>query len=170
MSPQNKPWNTRHLTRCALLTAIALTIFMIESQIPLPLPVPGIKLGLANIVTVYAVFTLGPGSALLILISRIFLASVFSGRMIMVLYSLGGGLLSWMALVGLRRVLSPNEIWLSSAIAAIFHNLGQMLVAAWVMGSWVVLAYLPYLILGGIAAGLFTGICAQMLIKRLPPK
>ena len=72
---------TRRLTRLALLTAIALTIFMVEAQIPVPIPIPGVKLGLANIVTVYAVFVLGPWDALSILVVRVFLGAVFSGQM-----------------------------------------------------------------------------------------
>ena len=94
--PQDKrPSQARRLTRAALLTAIALTIFLAEAQLPPPVPIPGIKLGLANIVTVYAMFVLGPRDTLLILLSRIFLGAVFSGQMMTLLYSLGGGLLSY---------------------------------------------------------------------------
>ena len=71
---------TRKLTLLALLTAIALTIFMVEAQIPALVPIPGIKLGLANIVTVFAVFALGPKDAVLILSARIFLGAVFAGN------------------------------------------------------------------------------------------
>lgn len=157
----------RRLTRLALLTAIALTIFMAEAQLPPLLPIPGIKLGLSNIVTVYAVFLLGPGDALLILSARVFLGAVFSGQMMTLLYSAGGGLLAWLVLVGLRRVLTKKQLWLASATAAVFHNIGQLLVAAGVMKSWVVLAYLPYLIPAGMVTGAFTGLCAQFLIGRL---
>ena len=107
--PQDKrPSQARRLTRAALLTAIALTIFLAEAQLPPPVPIPGIKLGLANIVTVYAMFVLGPRDTLLILLSRIFLGAVFSGQMMTLLYSLGGGLLSYLALLLLRRVLRPT--------------------------------------------------------------
>ena len=81
-SSNNRPNSVRHLTRAALLTAIALTIFMAEAQLPAPVPIPGVKLGLANIITVYAMYLLGPADTLLILISRIFLGAVFSGQMI----------------------------------------------------------------------------------------
>ena len=134
---------TRRLTRLALLTAIALTIFMVEAQIPVPIPIPGVKLGLANIVTVYAVFVLGPWDALSILVVRVFLGAVFSGQMMTL------------------------QIWLCSPVSAIFHNLGQLLVAAALMGTWVVMAYLPYLVIAGAVSGLFTGLCAQFLIGRL---
>ena len=84
--PQDKrPSQARRLTRAALLTAIALTIFLAEAQLPPPVPIPGIKLGLANIVTVYAMFVLGPRDTLLILLSRIFLGAVFSGQMMTLL-------------------------------------------------------------------------------------
>jgi len=157
----------KRLTTLALLTAIALTIFLAEAQLPPPLPIPGIKLGLANIVTVYAVFALGPGDALLILCARVFLGAVFSGQMMTLLYSAGGGLLSWLVLAGLSRLFAKKQLWLCSPAAAIFHNLGQLLVAAGVMKTWAVMAYFPYLLLSGIITGLFTGLCAQFLLARL---
>ena len=157
----------RRITLLALLTAIALTIFMVEAQLPVLIPIQGVKLGLANIITVYAVFVLGPGDALLILVARVFLGAVFSGQMMTLLYSMGGGLLAWLAMVLLRRALTRRQIWLCSPVAAVFHNIGQLLVAAGVMKTWVVMAYLPYLLLSGIVTGLFTGLCAQFLINHL---
>ena len=160
---------TRQLTLCAVLTAMALALSYLENFFPLSLaiPIPGIKLGLANIVTVYAVFALGPGDALLILVARVFLGAVFSGQMMTLFYSLGGGLLCWLVLLLLSRLLTWKQIWLCSPISAVFHNLGQLLVAAALLGSWSVLAYLPYLVVAGAASGLFTGLCAQLLVGRL---
>ena len=159
----------RRVTLLALLTAIALTIFLVEAQLPV-FPIPGMKLGLANIVTVYAMFALGPGDSLLVLCARVFLGAVFSGQMSTLLFSAGGGLLAWLVLVLLRRMSGPGQIWLASCTAAVFHNLGQLLVAAGVLRSWAVMAWLPYLVLCGAAAGLFTGLCAQFLIARLSRK
>ena len=153
--------------RLALLTAIALTIFLAEAQLPALTAVPGVKLGLANIVTVYVMFAMGPGDALLVLCARVFLGAVFSGQMMTLLYSAAGGLLSWCALCLLRRVLTRRQIWLASPVAAIFHNLGQLLAACAVLRSWAAMAWLPYLVLAGVLAGLFTGIAAQALLKRL---
>lgn len=160
---------TKQLAQCAVLTALALALSYMEALLPLSLviPLPGIKLGLANIVTVYAMFVLGPGDTLMILCARVFLGAVFSGQMSTLLYSAGGGLACWLVMLGLRAVLTPRQIWLCSPIAAVFHNLGQLLVAAAVAKSWVVLAWLPYLVLAGAAAGLFTGLCAQLLVQRL---
>jgi len=161
-----RPADPRRLARLALLTAVALTIFLIEVQLPV-LPIPGAKLGLANIVTVYAVMALGPGDALLILLSRVFLGAVFSGQMSAFFYSLGGGLLCWAAMCGLKGIFTPKQIWLLSPISAMFHNVGQLLVAAGMLRSWAVFAWLPYLLLAGAAAGLFTGLAAQFLLERL---
>ena len=167
MRPPPPAKGPRRLTRLARRPAIALTIFMVEAQIPVPIPIPGVKLGLANIVTVYAVFVLGPWDALAILVVRVFLGAVFSGQMMTLFYSLGGGLLCWAVLVLLRRLFTKNQIWLCSPVSAIFHTLGQLLVAAALMGTWVVMAYLPYLVIAGAVSGLFTGLCAQFLIRRL---
>ena len=161
------PSGVRRLTLCALLTAIALTIFMVEAQIPLPIAIPGIKLGLANIITVYAVFILSPREGAMILTARVFLGAVFSGHMSTLLYSAGGGLLSILCLIVLSKFLTHEQIWLASPVAALCHNIGQLLVAAAVMQTSVVFAYLPYLALAGVASGLFTGLCAQLVIKRL---
>ena len=157
----------RRIARLALLTAIALTIFMAEAQIPALTAIPGVKLGLANIVTVYAMFVLGPGDALLVLSGRVFLGAVFSGQPMTLLYSAAGGFLSWCALCLLQKLLTRRQIWLASPVAAVFHNLGQLLAAAAVLRSWAVMAYLPYLIIAAVLAGLFTGVAAQALIRRL---
>ena len=155
------------ITRLALLTAIALTIFMVEAQIPALTTIPGVKLGLVNVVTVYAMFAMGPGDALLVLSARVFLGAVFSGQMMTLIYSAAGGVLSWCVLCLLRKLLTEEQIWLASPVAAVFHNLGQLLAAAAVMRSWAVMAYLPYLVIAAVLAGLVTGIAAQALIKQL---
>lgn len=155
------------ITRLALLTAIALTIFMVEAQIPALIAVPGVKLGLANIVTVYTMFAMGPGDALLVLSGRVFLGAVFSGQMMTLIYSAAGGFLSWCVLLLLAKLLSKEQIWLASPAAAVFHNLGQLLAAAAVLRTWAVMAYLPYLIIAAVLAGLFTGVAAQALIRQL---
>ncbi len=154
------------VARLALLTAIALTIFLVEAQLPAA-PIPGVKLGLANIVTVYAVFALGPRDALMVLCARVFLGAVFSGQMMTLLYSGAGGLLSWLALCLLCRLLDRKQMWLASPVAGMCHNVGQLLAAAGVMRTWAVLAYLPYLVIAGVVAGLFTGVAAQVLDGRL---
>lgn len=156
----------KQLTLCALLTAIALTIFVAEAQIPPIVPVPGMKLGLANVVTVYAMFALGPGDTLMILLCRIFLGSLFAGGSTF-FYSLAGGLLCYLAMLLLRKVLTEKQLWVCGAIGAIFHNIGQMGAAILIARTPQLILYLPVLLITGIAAGAFTGLAAQLLLERV---
>ena len=156
----------RKMTLLACLSAIALTIFMVEAQIPAPVPVPGIKLGLSNIVTIFAVFVLGGREAAAILFARVFLGAVFSGQFSTVFYSAAGGLLAWLTAVGLKRVLTPAQIWVAGCMGAIAHSVGQMAVAVLLTGTPGLVIYLPVMILCGIVTGLFTGLCAQLLVNR----
>lgn len=157
----------KKLTRMALLTAIALILFLVEAQLPPLAPIPGIKLGLANVITVYAMFVLSPGDTLLILLCRVFLGSVFSGQMMNLFYSLGGGLLCWLAMLVLRRVVSRRQVWVCSVIGAMCHNIGQILVAIWMTRTPSLIVYLPVLLVSGILTGLFTGLVAQFVLQRL---
>lgn len=159
--------NTKKLTRMALLTAVALIIFMVEAQLPAPVPIPGVKLGLANIITVYALFALSPAQALAILVCRVFLGSVFSGQPATLFYSLGGGLLCWCVMLLLRRVLSRKQIWVAGVLGAIAHNAGQILVGIALTRTPGLIVYLPVLTVSGILTGAFTGTAAQALIGRL---
>ena len=157
---------TRKITLMALLTAIALTIFMIEAQIPALVPIPGIKLGLANIVTVFAVFALGSKEAAMILFARIFLGAIFAGNFSTILYSGAGGLLAILVTIGLRRILTVKQLWVAGALGAIAHSLGQMATAVAVTATLGLLAYLPVMIICSIITGVFTGLCAQLLLNR----
>ena len=158
---------TKRLTRMGLLTALALIIFTIEAQIPPPVPIPGVKLGLANIITVYAMFCLGPRDTLWILLCRIFLGSVFAGNMMTIFYSLSGGILCYLVMLVMRRLVTEKQIWVCSVLGAIAHNIGQILAAICIARTAQLIVYLPVLLISGMAAGLFTGLCAQAAIKRL---
>ena len=156
----------RKLTLMALLTAIALTIFMIEAQIPALVPIPGIKLGLANIVTVFAVFALGPGEAAMILFCRIFLGAVFAGNFSTILYSGAGGLCAILVTIGLRKILSMQQLWVAGALGAVAHSLGQMAMAIAITATPSLAMYLPVMILCSLITGVFTGLCAQFVNNR----
>ena len=156
----------KKLTVMALLCAIALTIFMIEAQIPPLVPVPGVKLGLSNIVTVFAVFVLGPLEAAVILFGRIFLGAVFAGNFSSILYSASGGLLAILVTIGLRRILSTRQLWVAGCLGAVAHSVGQMTAAVLVMGTVSIAVYLPIMIICSIVTGIFTGLCAQLLVNR----
>ena len=151
---------TRKLTQMAMLTAIALTIFMIEAQIPAPVPIPGIKLGLANIVTVFAVFALGPKEAASVLFVRIFLGAVFAGNFSTILYSGAGGLCAIAVTILLRKILTKKQLWVAGVCGAIAHSMGQMAMAVAITATPGLLAYLPIMIAASILSGAFTGFCA----------
>ena len=157
---------TKRIALLGLLTAIALTIFMIEAQIPPVVPIPGVKLGLANIVTVFTVFVLGPGAGASVLACRVFLGAVFAGNFSSILYSAAGGLCAILATIGLKRVLKEKQIWVAGCFGAIAHSVGQMAVAVAVTGTPGVLLYLPVLIVISVFTGLFTGLCSQFLVNR----
>lgn len=156
----------RKITLLALLAAIALTIFMIEAQIPALVPIPGVKLGLANIVTVFAVFALGPGEGAAVLFVRIFLGAVFAGNFSTILYSGAGGACAILTTIGLRRILTEKQLWVAGCMGAIAHSIGQMAVAVAITATPGLLVYLPVMIAIGIVTGLFTGLCAQFLLNR----
>lgn len=156
----------RKLTLMALLTAIALTIFMIEAQIPALVPIPGVKLGLANIVTVFAVFVLGPKEAAMILTARVFLGAVFAGNFSTIFYSGAGGLCAVLVTIGLRKILTLTQLWVAGALGAIAHSVGQMAMAIFITGTPGIIAYLPMMIVCSIITGVFTGLCAQLLVNR----
>ena len=157
---------TRRLALLALFTAIALTIFMLEAQIPSLVPIPGIKLGLANIVTVFVVFALGAKDGALVLFCRIFLGAVFAGNFSTIFYSAAGGLLSILTTVGLKKLLTHRQLWVAGALAAAAHSVGQMAAAILISGTPELIAYLPVMIAISIVTGTFTGLCAQFLLNR----
>lgn len=160
--------NAKKVTQLALLSAVALIIFIVELRIPNLVPIPGVKLGLANIVTVYAVYRYRPVEVFLIVLVRIVLGSMFSGTALSFLYSLGGAVCCLCGMLLLKRVIPLSCLWLSSPCGAVFHNIGQIVVAMLVMRTSVVLVYLPTLMISGIVAGLFTGVCGQILVRRIP--
>ena len=158
---------TRRLTRNAMLTGVALIIFTIELQLPPLTSIPGIKMGLANIITVYALFALGPGDAAAILTARILLGTAIAGNLSTLMYSAAGGCVCLLAMLLLRRMLTEKQLWVASVIGAAAHNAGQIAVAIAVTGTMGLLAYLPVLLMSGMIAGLFTGLSAQAVVNRM---
>ena len=151
----------------AVLTAAALIIFIIEAQIPPLVPVPGVKLGLANTVTLAAVYLLSRKEAGLVLLMRIILGAVFAGSPSTFLFSAFGGLLAWLVMCILKDRIAESRIWLISVFSAIAHNFGQMLVCVVVVKTPGILVYLPVLIASGIVTGAFTGLAAMYLIRTI---
>ena len=158
------------LAELGVLTASALIIFIIEGWIPYPFPIPGIKLGLANIITVYAVYRYRAYEAAAVVIVRILLGAVFSGNPAMLIYSMSGSALCVVGMILLKKVIDEKMLWLAGVFGAVLHNTGQIIAAVLVLQTWAILAYYPFLIVAGCLSGLFTGLCAQIVIKRLQKK
>jgi len=158
--------NIKRLTTDALLTALALVIFIIELQIPPIVPIPGIKLGLSNIITLTAIYLLGKKDAGIILLLRIALGALFSGNISSFIFSLCGGVFCFVSMIILSN-LFKEKIIVTSIFSAIFHNIGQTVAAVFVMKSFAVLWYLPYLLIAAIITGTFTGILSQLIYQRI---
>ena len=174
----------KKLTLMAALTAIALVVFIIEAQIPMPIPIPGVKLGLANAVTLFALFyrrtdgepsstaqlELTVSDAFWVLTGRIILGAMFTGRAVAFIYSAAGGLLAFLAQALMSKFVTNRQIWACGAVGAAFHNIGQIIAAMLVTGTPAIAAYLPAMILAGSITGVITGLTAQFVISRLNPR
>ena len=151
----------------ALLTALELTIWVIEGQIPAPIPVPGVKLGLASVITLTAMAALGRREAGCILLARILLGTLFAGSVSAMLFSLAGGAVSWCVMAALIGVFPERLMWVVSVFGAIGHNAGQLLAALAVTGTPGILWYGPALLAAAIVTGVFTGLGAMYLTRAL---
>ncbi|MDO9491870.1 Gx transporter family protein [Acetobacterium sp.] len=152
----------------SLYVAMALILSYIESLIPLPLPIPGAKIGLPNIITLVSLLTLGWPLTMLVVIARIFLSGFMFGGGFSIVYSLGGGLLSLLVMSLLLHFFKDKiSIILISVFGAISHNLGQVIVAAIVVQTTSLLLYFLFLMLLAIPTGLFIGITARELMRLL---
>ncbi len=149
-----------------MLTALALIIFTVELQLPTLAPIPGMKLGLANIVTVYAVYSFSAGETAMLVVVRVLLGALIAGNLMSLAYSLAGGLLCLAGMLLLRRVIDRKHIWVCSVLGAVLHNIGQTAAAVVLMQTRTVIAYLPFLLLSGCVAGALTGMAGQLVTGR----
>ena len=157
---------TRRLTTLALLTAGAMILSYVESMLP-SLGIPGVKMGLANIAVIFALYRLGWKEALGISLVRVFMVSMLFGSMGALLSSLAGAALSLSTMALLKHSDRFSETGVSVA-GGVAHNAGQILVAIALLGNVRLVYYYPVLVLSGVAGGVLTGLTAAMLIKRIP--
>ena len=180
----------KKLAFMAVLLCAALIIFIIEAQIPLPVPIPGVKPGLSNAVILFALFYNHAGKkresnsrynrlslpyniklsnfdVFLILVGRIILSAFFTGRVITFAFSLCGGLTAFFAMLIMKKFVNNRQIWVCGAVGAVFHNIGQIIIAIFITGTPAIIAYLPVLIIAGIITGVFTGLIAQFTLLRM---
>ncbi|WP_342758999.1 Gx transporter family protein [Kineothrix sedimenti] len=160
---------TRNVATYGMLIALAFILSYIESIIPIPVPIPGIKIGLANLVVITALFTMGPKQAFVLSMIRIVLVGFTFGNLSTMMFSFAGGMLSWLLMVAAKRWKRFSMTGVS-ILGGIGHNIGQILVAMWVINSSVLLYYLPFLIISGLITGAVIGIVGALItanIKKL---
>lgn len=161
---------TKRLVLLALMVSQALILSIIESWVPVPFPFPGVKLGLANIITLVVIIYFGFKDALLVVFVRCLLASIFTGGFVVFLFSLTGGILSTLVMAFIYTRFSKSFSILGISIAgSLAHNTGQLLMASFVMKDLSVMSYLLVLLISGIIMGYFVGLCT-ILLKRMLEK
>lgn len=152
----------------AILLAHALVLHYIEGMIPVPVPAPGVKVGLANIVTMVTIVVFGFKEAMLLVMLRSFMGSVFGGVISNFFFSVAGGILSTIVMYLLYRYYKEQLSLMGiSIVGAIFHNIGQLSVASIIIDNFGIFTYLPILMLSGIITGYFVGLASRYIVKIL---
>lgn len=157
---------TKKLTISALLVALAMILSYVEVLIPFNFGIPGIKLGLANLVVVVALYLLDTRQALMISVVRILLVAFTFGNMASLLYSIAGGLLSFIVMVLVKNIKGLSTMGVSVA-GGISHNIGQIIVAVFVVKNMNLFFYLPVLMIAGIITGFLIGLVAGLIIPSV---
>lgn len=159
--------SARTVARFALLTALAMVLSWVEVLLPLPTTIPGVKLGLTNLVVLFALYRLGTRSAWCLSILRVLLVAFTFGNAFSLWYSLAGAILSLLVMMALKATGKFSVTGVSVA-GAVSHNLGQILVAMAVLRSAAVAYYYPALLLSGTVAGICVGLAGAVLVRRIP--
>ena len=149
-----------------LCVALAMIMSYIESLFPLNLAVPGIKMGLANIVIIFLLYRVGFSSACIVSLIRVFLVSMLFGNVMMMAYSIAGAVLSLAVMLVLKKCGKFSVVGVSSA-GGVAHNAGQILMAVILLGAKQIAYYLPVLAVTGTVTGVLIGIAASVVIKRV---
>ena len=157
---------TKRLLLLAMLTAVAMILSYVESLLP-SVGIPGVKMGLANIAVIFALFRFGWKEAAALSLVRVLLVSLLFGSVGAMLYSLAGAVLSLAVMSLLRRIGRFSTVGISVA-GGVAHNAGQILMAMLILQTKQLLVYLPVLAVSGIAGGVLTGLAAALLIRRIP--
>ena len=157
---------TKRLVLLAMLTAVAMILSYVESLLP-SVGIPGVKMGLANIAVIFALFRFGWKEAAALSLVRVVLVSLLFGSVGAMLYSLAGAVLSLAVMALLRRIDRFSTVGISGA-GGVAHNAGQILMAMLILQTKQLLGYLPVLAVSGIAGGVLTGLAAALLIRRIP--
>ena len=157
---------TKKIAVLALAIALAMILSFVESQIPAFVAIPGVKIGLANIAVVFVLYKLGWKEAVLISLVRVFMVSVLFGTAVSLFYSVAGAVLSLTGMVLLRKTGLFSTVAVS-VTGGVLHNVGQILMACLLLETNVIVYYLPFLILGGVIAGVVIGVVAAIMVNRV---
>lgn len=160
---------TRKVAQMGLLISLALILSYIESRIPAFVAIPGIKMGLANIVVVFALYRLGWKEASVISLLRVLLSTLMFGSVLSLAYSASGALLSFCIMVLLKKTKLFSTVAVSVS-GGVMHNLGQIAAAMLLLDTAAIAYYIPFLILSGVITGVVIGIAAAVVINRLDPE
>lgn len=162
----NKNTDSRKIAYLSLFLALALILSYVESLIPFSFGIPGVKLGLTNVIVVWLLYLMGPREAVGVSVMRILLAGFMFGNAFSILYSLAGGLLSFIVMYLLKLTAKLNVVTISIT-GGLFHNIGQLAIAAIIVSNYHVLYYIPVLLCAGALTGLLIGLISQEMILRL---
>lgn len=165
-SKSNVRSETRKMTFLALTVSFALILSFVESRIPAFVAIPGIKVGLANIAVIFTLYKFGIKQAVAVSAVRVLLVSMLFGSPISMIYSLTGAVLSLTVMCLLKKLTPLTEVTVSVA-GGVTHNIGQIGAASVMLGTNVVIYYLPFLLLSGTIAGVVVGIASGMLIRKV---
>ena len=158
--------STKKMTTLALLVAVAMILSYVESLIPPLAAIPGVKIGLSNIATVFALYALGWQSAICVSLVRVSLSALLFGNFVGFIYSLSGAILALVVMILLTRLPLFSTVGVSVA-GGVMHNAGQVLAAALVMRSGEIIYYLAPLAVSGTVAGVAVGIAGGLLAERI---
>ena len=157
---------TKKITVMALSIALAMILSFVESQIPAFVAIPGVKIGLANIVVVFVLYKLGWKEAVGISLLRVLLISVLFGNFASLFYSLAGAVLSLAGMIALKKTGLFSHVAVS-VVGGVLHNVGQIAMACILLETDVIRYYLPFLVLSGTIAGVVIGILAAVMVSRI---
>lgn len=158
--------STKKIALCGVLTALAMIFSYIESVIPVPIPVPGIKLGVANIAVITILYVLGVKEAIVINLLRIVLTSLLFGNVNSFLFSISGAALSLTIMIIMKKLAFFSCIGVS-VCGGVMHNIGQIIAAVFIMGSEAIVFYLPVLIVSGVFTGVVIGVVSGIVAKHV---
>ena len=157
----------RMWARVGVIAALALVLSYIETFIPLPVPVPGVKLGLANVAVLIALKVMDVKSAALVAFVKVLAAGFLFGNPVMMLYSAGGTVLAFVAMAALSRIRSLSVV-LVAIVGAVLHNIGQIAVASVILGTPAVWVSAPLLVIAACATGALSGAATNYTLSCLP--